>query len=190
MKEGVPYPAFWGEHIQPFLRCIIYMRDGWQWWGESSGIRSSGLSQHWEIVPSWISQVLWMAANPKDCTSVIWRPPLSSKSYWWNRYCFSFFRLSMASLLDKKSPEIITVHTSKTELCWFYDLMLEEAQTPCAYSLTLASGGGGVEVGRKSNRRNVERWKRIALCPFCLCNQHHSHPSPNTALISSPALPV
>lgn len=28
MKEEVPYPIFGGECIQPFLKCIVYVRNG------------------------------------------------------------------------------------------------------------------------------------------------------------------
>lgn len=124
-------------------------------WG-SSGIRSSGLSQHWEIVPSWLSQVLWMAANLKDCTSVIWSQPPSSKSSWQNRYSFSFFWDYPWQVCKMRKGQRTSLCTSKAESCWCYDLMLEKTETSCAQSLSLASEGREVE---KAAKVTEETWK-------------------------------
>lgn len=189
MKEGVPCPGFWGEHIQPFLRCIIDIGDGWELGGpqaldhlvypNAGRLFPVGYLMCCEWLLIWRTAHLLFEARPQavrapDRTGI----------------AFLFFEITHGKFARwEKAREYGSVHTSKAGLCWCYDLMLEKAETPYAPSLCLIREEGGVE---KEEKVTEEMWKdeRITLCPFCLCNQHHPHPSPNTALISSPALPV
>lgn len=165
MKEGVPCPGFWGEHIQPFLRCIIDIGDGWELGGpqaldhlvypNAGRLFPVGYLMCCEWLLIWRTAHLLFEARPQavrapDRTGI----------------AFLFFEITHGKFARwEKAREYGSVHTSKAGLCWCYDLMLEKAETPYAPSLCLIREEGGVE---KEEKVTEEMWKDERESPSVL----------------------